>query len=253
MSPTNKLRTTISLFLSGACIGCGPAAPLDQKTSNAGKPPIVADSPSATPTAKSEWEEQLQRITQRETAQLELSQPITAEQLEKLKSLPPLREILLDGGGVSDDSLDALLVHTDCFHLRLRQSPITDRGLEQLVAHLKSIRILNLPQAAITPDGIHSLGLLPKLTNLRLGGATIKDDAVEAMTDLPELESLHLIGPTLTDAALDSVARIKSLRSFYLDDCELSEEAWKQLFDKRKDIHIHIDQAHHDRDPNRHE
>ena len=135
----------------------------------------------------------------------------------------------------------------------MRQSPITDRGLEQLVVHLKSLRILNLPHASITPDGIRSLCLLPKLTNLRLGGATINDDALKAMTDLPELESLHLIGPTLTDAALESISRIKSLRSFYLDDCDLSEEAWKQLFDKRKDIHIHIDQAHHDRDPNRHE
>ena len=88
---------------------------------------------------------------------------------------------------------------------------------------------------------------------LRLGGRSIDDAAVKAIAAIPNLESLHLIGPSLTDASLESVANMTNLRSFYLDDCNLSEAAWTHLFEVRKNIHVHIDQVHHDRDPNRHD
>lgn len=137
-------------------------------------------------------------------------------------------------------------------HLRIRSNRISDRDLAVLVSGLRKLQILNLPQAQITADGIAKMTMLKNLQQLRIGGKQINDQAASEIAKLPSLRSLHLIGPNLTDAALDKLAKAPKLTSFYLDDCELSSAAWQRLFDAKPNIHVHVDQNHHDRDPNAH-
>jgi hypothetical protein len=39
------------------------------------------------------------------------------------------------------------------------------------------------------------------------------------------------------------------LWSLYLDGAGVSEGAWGGYFEQRPDVHVHVDQVHHDRDP----
>ncbi len=138
-------------------------------------------------------------------------------------------------------------------HLRIRHSQISDRGIAALCGgNLDRLAILNLPQAQITATGIRHLQRLPSLTNLRLGGKQIDDAAVAEIAQLPKLRSLHLIGPGITGASLRSLAESPKLVSFYLDDCDLPDADWNALFDAKPNLHVHVDQQHHDRDPGKH-
>jgi hypothetical protein len=43
------------------------------------------------------------------------------------------------------------------------------------------------------------------------------------------------------------------LWNLYLDGAGVSDEAWSRYFGARPTVHVHVDQAHHDRDPGRHD
>jgi hypothetical protein len=43
------------------------------------------------------------------------------------------------------------------------------------------------------------------------------------------------------------------LWNLYLDGAGVSDGAWERYFALHPEVHVHVDQAHHDRDPNRHE
>ncbi len=165
-----------------------------------------------------------------------------------------LSHLLIEAGGVDDASIETVAQVRGLVHLRLRECPIGNEGLARLVeARMSELQILNIPQSKCTADGIAQLASLPKLIQLRLGGQQIDDAAVAEIAKLPKLRSLHLIGPTLSDAALEKLSASPLLSTFYLDDCPLSNAAWQQLFAAKPKLHVHIDQAHHDRDPNQHD
>ena len=67
------------------------------------------------------------------------------------------------------------------------------------------------------------------------------------------LRTLHLIDVPLGDAGLDLLAGHEGLRTLYLDGAGISDAAWDRFFARRGDVHVHVDQAHHDRDPHRHD
>ncbi len=211
--------------------------------------------PSANSTAESDWQSQFAAVRAGSDDTLLIAgQAITAEQLGRLPELDgALTQLLIDAGGVDEDHLPDITAVKSLVHLRLRECPIGDRGFEQLATSgLDALRILNVPQTRVTSQGIASLASLPSLVQLRLGGSQLDDNCVKEIAKLPKLRSLHLIGPSLTDAALAQLAHAPSLTSFYLDDCPLSDSAWEQLFTAKPNLHVHIDQQHHDRDPHRH-
>jgi hypothetical protein len=234
------------------------AAPDNAAPDNAA--PDNAASDNAAPTGRvvlePSFEEQLAAVARGDAIAIRLTlAPVNPQQLGRLSSVADqLQELILDAGVVRDADLGALAPLRQLEHLRLRDSRLTDAGAAQLAAgELNQLRILNLPQAELTAAGIAHLSRLPRLSQLRLAGSQLDDRAVAALAALPELRSLHLIGPTLSDAALDSIAALPKLGSFYLDDCALSDAAWERLFIAKPSLHVHIDQFHHDRDPNRHD
>ncbi len=252
-------RITRLAFLGWiACLGCNSQTPVetthrDAPPANSPVAPQAAGTGPSSRQAKNEWLTQLQLAREGQSDRIQVdSQVITAEQLEQLEQVPNLTELLLDAGVVCDADLGHIAQLHKLEHLRLRDSPLTDAGAEQLADGLPKLRILNLPQAELTAAGIRHFARNSNLTQLRLGGSHIDDAALAAMAELPELRSLHLIGPKLSDAALEALAASPKLTSFYLDDCPLSDAAWERLFDAKPSLHVHIDQAHHDRDPSYH-
>jgi hypothetical protein len=194
---------------------------------------------------------QLSLVESEKSDLIQCDWPITQAELEQVGQRSGVRQLLLEAGLDDQASLQAFPAGLRLDHLRVRRSQMTDRELQWLAEHQPELQILNLPVGAFSEKGIQALARLSKLRQLRLGGTSLNDQAILAMQALHQLESLHLIAPTLTAKSLSHIAAMPSLQSFYLDDCPLPDDGWTELFSKRPTLHVHIDQAHHDRDPHR--
>jgi len=162
-----------------------------------------------------------------------------------------LGELVLDEGVVGDSEIASIARLPELWHLRLRESPITDTGMRQL-AECRTLKIVNLPQLAATSDGVAALKSLPDLSNLRLGGQGLGGEVADAISQLKTLRSVHLIGVPIDDRGLRKIASLPKLRSLYLDDSDVTEAGWDWLFAEHADLHVHINQQHLDRDPSGH-
>lgn len=262
-----RLGIRLALFASTctsiASTGCEKPHPVatdtpaetqqSESTATSSSPTIPqppTEQPSAVTDDSAEFEQQLAAVLRGESVAIHVTtEPISSEQLKKLSQAgDQLRDLMLDAGTVRDEDIACFHALSKLEHLRLRQSPITDRGAEKLSElNLPELRVLNFPQSKLTAVGIRALAKLPKLSQLRLGGKQIDDEAVDVLKGMKQLQSVHLIGPSLSDRSLITIAELPKLGSFYLDDCPLSDAAWEQLFKSRPTLHVHIDQQHPDR------
>lgn len=177
--------------------------------------------------------------------------PLTDGDWESLRGLAGLRELVVRRGVADDAKAEILATLPDIERLVLRESPVSDAGF-QAIARCRRLTHLNVPQAACTAAGLRLLRAVPSLRSLRLGGPNLMGREVgEAVAELRSLESLHLIDVAIGDAGLDAIAGLPGLRTLYLDGAGVSDEAWSRYFQGHPDVHVHVDQAHHDRDPGR--
>lgn len=164
-----------------------------------------------------------------------------------------LLDLLIDRGRLSDSAMTAIGNLKGLEHLRLRLCPISDAGFAAFArGGNPALRILNVPQSTISAKGIRELAAFTKLVQLRIGGRQLDDAAMEEIASLPSLKMLHLIGPGISDEGLLALAKAPKLTSLYIDDCPLADEAWVKLFGAVPNLHVHVDQLHHDRDPAKH-
>ena len=178
--------------------------------------------------------------------------PLTDAEWESLRGLTGLRELVLEQGRADDGRAEILATLTGLERLVLRESPLGDAGFQR-IARCNAIRDLNVPQAACTADGVQALAPLAALRSLRLGGPQLAGPEVcEAVTSLHKLRSLHLIDVPIGDDGLAVLQRLPGLWNLYLDGGGVSDEAWERYFQACPRVHVHIDQAHHDRDPRGH-
>ena len=194
---------------------------------------------------------QVDAVRAGETTRITAEQPPSAAEWESLRGLAGLRELVLRTGVADDTRATVLATVPDLERLVLRESPLSDAGFREL-ARCGRLRDLNVPQAACTPAGIRALATLPRLRSLRLGGPHLAGaDVGRAVAELVQLRSLHLIDVRLDDDGLDAIARLPGLWNLYLDGAGVSDDAWTKYFQQHPDVHVHVDQAHHDRDPAR--
>jgi hypothetical protein len=218
-------------------LGCGMSPPADTGL----VPTTVAQSFST----------QVAAVRAGEATRITADQPLSDAEWESLRGLAGLRELVLHAGVADDDRARLLATLPNLERLVLRESPLSDAGFQEL-ARCGRLRDLNVPQAACTPAGIRALATLPRLRSLRLGGPhLVGADIGRAVAELVQLRSLHLIDVPLGDEGLDAIARLPGLWNLYLDGAEVSDEAWTRYFQTHPDVHVHVDQAHHDRDPAR--
>lgn len=178
--------------------------------------------------------------------------PLTDAEWESLRGLTGLRELVLEQGRADDGRAEILATLTVLERLVLRESPLGDAGFQRIAA-CRELRDLNVPQAACTAAGVRALAPLPHLRSLRLGGPQLTGvDTCEAVASLPQLRSLHLIDVLIGDDGLAVLQRLQGLWNLYLDGAGVSDEAWEGYFQACPRVHVHIDQAHHDRDPRGH-
>ena len=180
--------------------------------------------------------------------------PATDAHFQTLSELERLRVLRLSGGQCSAAAARSLANMPQLEQLHLRNVALDDAAIAA-IAESRSLWLLNVSGAAVSPQAIERLADLPRLRQLRLGikGAVGNGDAyAAAVAKIEGLQSLHLIGIGVTDQGLRALAKLPRLQSLYLDDTQISEDGWTWLFTNHSHLHVHIDQQHHDRDPQRH-
>lgn len=178
--------------------------------------------------------------------------PVSDEQLAQLTTARSLRVLLLDfgEGHITAAGLKHLTSLPNLQHFRCRSPRINDAALGEL-AKIKSLKILNLPYAEFSDAGLALLRDLPELVQLRFHSPHVSDTGIQSLTDFPTLSRLHLIDVALTDTGLEALTKLEKLESLYIDGSQFSDAAVDVLFAKRPDLHVHFNQTHHDRDPNK--
>lgn len=210
----------------------------------------VADSTTEA-TASRPFADQVVAVREGRIDRIEAVSPTTPADWESLRGLAGLRVLVVDRGVAGDTEAEILAALPDIERLVLRQSPLSDAGFAVL-AGCRSLADLNVPQAACTAAGIERLARLPGLKSLRIGGSNLQGPEVaRAIATLPALRSLHLIDVAIGDEGLDALAEVSTLRNLYLDGAGVSDAAWERYFERCPGVHVHVDQAHHDRDPGR--
>ena len=171
--------------------------------------------------------------------------------LQSLTELSHLTTVQVQVETVTPETIGKLAKMPKLEQLHLRKAPINDEMLSLLTAS-PTIWLLNLPDAKVSPEAIESLVTMPFLRQLRLGVKDGDNRYARAVAKLQRLRSVHLIGIGVTDDGLQALANMPQLESLYLDDSAVTESGWSWLFQNRPQLHVHIDQKHHDRDPQKH-
>lgn len=177
--------------------------------------------------------------------------PVGGREVAELVQLKGLQIMQLDhlDNAVGDEDCQAITRLSALVQLRIRGGSVGDAGVAHLAA-LRNLRILNLPQSRVTDRGLRLLANAPRLSQLRLGSPQITDDGLKSLANFPALKQLHLIDAPITDKGLKTIAALLKLESLYLDGSRVTDAGLDRLFRVRSDLHVHIDQQHHDRDPN---
>ena len=244
MRPAAGLTLAAAL---AALFGCSPSGSkiIIEPTAGQAARPDVGDQIAAA-------DDQIAAVRAGEAHTVVAAVPLTDAEWESLRGWAGLREIVLEQGRADDGRAEILATLTGLERLVLRESPLTDAGFQR-IARCQTLRDLNVPQAACTAAGVRALASLPHLRSLRLGGAHLTGvDVCEAVTSLHKLRSLHLIDVPIGDDGLAALQRLPGLWNLYLDGAGVSDEAWERYFEACPRVHVHIDQAHHDRDPRGH-
>ena len=224
-------------------VGCGTSV---RSTAPRVDSPTAAESPPALPS----FADQLKAVCAGAGHCIRVAdRPLEAAEWEALRGLDGLRELVLDRGR-ADDSHAALLGSLSRLErLVLRHSPLGNEGF-RAIGQLAGLRDLNVPQAGCTAEGLRSLSGLAALRSLRMGGLGLHgSEAGEAMEGVVRLRSLHLIDVDIGDDGLAAIGRLPGLWNLYLDGAGVSDTAWAEYFHRHPDVHVHVDQSHHDRDP----
>lgn len=181
------------------------------------------------------------------------AQPISDEELQSLAGLENLEVLILDypTNAITREGFATLGQLPKLMHLRLRGVKVDDESAEHL-AKATGLQVLNLPQSDVTDAGMEKLASLQNLVQLRIGSSQLTDAGLESLKQLPKLKRVHLIAVPLTDKGLAVFHDLPKLESLYIDGAKLSDAAYERLFAAKPELHVHVDQAHHDRDPHAH-
>ena len=85
-----------------------------------------------------------------------IAQQVRDEHLEKMSEFAALREVYLDGTGVTDDGIQHLLELQKLATIDLQNSAVTDTGIEQLKG-LPALKLLLLNGSSVTVEGVKVL------------------------------------------------------------------------------------------------
>lgn len=238
-------HTALLLVLMVAIVCCGCPSAEDRfdalvPSSNSG--------PSSVPPVLS-FAEQVRAVRRGKATEIESDEVLGDEEFKLLQGLKNLESLKLENAvDVTDESGEVLGQLTSLRYLKLRGSPIGDMS-GQFIAKLHSLKFLNLPHSQLSVIGMQTIRDL-KLEMVRVGSNRFDDQAIVEVARYPELRFLHLINCPVTDKGLRELHHADQLESLYLDNTQVTDEGLKLLLEHQPRLHIHLNQAHVDWDPN---
>lgn len=170
---------------------------------------------------------------------------ITDDDLDHFASLDTLEQLILDTSSITDDGMRKLAALKDLIHLRIRNGNITDAGLSHILG-LNKLKFLNLPHAELSDDAIKTLKRLPDLQLLRLGSSKMTNDSLHHIAQMESLLFVHLIDVPINDVGLKHLHQMTQLQSLYIDGGDVTDDGLSDLMTALPDLHLHINQQHHD-------
>jgi hypothetical protein len=176
---------------------------------------------------------------------------ITDTEIQTLSEVERLRVIRIDRGELTPIGGRSLASMPHLEQLHLRHVDIDDATLDA-IAQSQSLWLLNLSSVKASSDAVERLATMPRLRQLRLVIAGGHNSYASAVAAIRRLRSVHLVGVRVTNEGLKSLASLPYLESLYLDDTIITDDGWMWLFENQPQLHVHVDQKHHDRDPQRH-
>lgn len=208
----------------------------------------TANPAATTVTPEATFAEQLELVLRKQSATILLEQhPITAEDFASIPTDSNLQVVKVDVASEHTESSIAHLIKAkELVHLRLTGK--LDAGCVAQLAKLSQLKILNLPQSEISDADLIQLAKLPKLIQLRIESHQVTDASIQELAKSTSLLRLHLIGCPITDNAVALLGEIPQLESLYLDNIAFSDAAIEKLIAKRPELHLHLNQLHHQSD-----
>lgn len=246
-----RLRRVHWILAGGAAVGLVilVAASVFWPSREAVETEAVADPESATPAF---FHASVARLVQAGEDSLRLHDfSPTADQLETLASIERLKILRIDGGSLTPEAGQVLASMPHLEQLHFRSVSLDDATLDA-ISESETIWLLNITGAMLSTDSISRLANMPKLDHLRLSLTESGNRYVEPIVGIKRLRALHLIGFTINNQSLKRLVSLPNLESLYLDDSNVTDEGWDWLFENKPYLHVHINQKHHDRDPQKH-
>ena len=248
LRPSPLRRFVLLVALCCASLGCRPnPEPAQPATSTAavGSVAVAEEAP---------LEDQITAVQRGETTRILVEREVLGDDdLVEIAKLAPLVDLLLDNdqSQFTLPGVAPLAELPQLQHLRIRGRGIDDAALAE-IAKLKRLRILNLPRGSFTDAGLAHLAELADLEMFRFGSPAVGDEGMKTIARWPAIRMLHLIDVPITDKGLAELAKIERLQSLYIDGGQITDAGWDALFRDRPRLHVHVNQQHLDRDPNRH-
>ena len=159
------------------------------------------------------------------------------------------QSIRIEKGAITQTGLEHVATHApELEQLVLRESAIGDVGANSIIK-LEQLRVVNLPHSKLTDEGVASLVTLPQLEFLRLGSSEMSDRSLQLVRTSETIRFLHLIDAPITDQGLEALFGWHELESLYIDGSDVTAEGVARLVKECPELHLHLDQKHHDADP----
>jgi serine/threonine protein kinase len=158
----------------------------------------------------------LAHISRLYTARLGLADTsVTDEGLDHLREMRGLIGLNLPGAPITDEGVEKVLAaNLPLKVLSLTNTAVSDTGLAH-IAKIKTLEHLGLNDTRTTADGLAHLRQLPNLKVVQLRGVGVDDRGFEMLTQIPTLEQIELGGNAITDEGLSQIGRLKRLRVLY--------------------------------------
>ncbi len=200
-------------------------------------------------TSSNAWNVMVQSVDNGLGHTIEYSGDLTTDQVKQLQGLSQLRHLKLTGE-VDRSVIDTLPSLSSLQTLYLAQVPVDETDITHLTA-CQSLDTINLPTADFNDDALAALAQLPRLELLRIGSPRVTAQGFGNLQLSKSLRFLHVIEVPVDEAVLEHVMNIQQLESFYADGANAQSLDWETVFKSRPDLHVHVNQVHDDRDPQR--
>lgn len=171
----------------------------------------------------SQWRDPFDRIYQ-----VYLETDLQDENLHRLHRFPELKNLWLEGSGVSDAFLASLPNFQRLETLRLKNTQISATGLVHLKG-LPRLKYLNLENTNVDDEGLAYLAGLSNLQYLDLEGTRITDEGLASLAGLSNLEVLDVCKTKITDSGMKQLENFTSLRKLRVWGTGVTDASVAQL------------------------